>query len=788
MALSLKCRTSGFNILIVFVLTIAMQGCNGLNKAIRATRSSRIEVKRDLTLIGDTIYADIRIDPIKELRSKEEIRSFRNIFFSYDTGRIVRERLATIELKKIQIPEDCKLKLPYDTNKVFGSLMMQDSVINLSKNKVMLDYLYRIESRVDISSSLVTKVNLKPETILTKAPEPEQREFSGVPTSVFRKGSDVFVDRVGYRKDMQEFFSHYSKLHVDSGFSLPTIRTVTVTAYESPDEFDSGIALTRAAAAGSVVTDALRSLPKKYNDIKVILKPVSSDWTEFKTELAVDTFVPDSVKMEYLNVINSTKSSQQALVAMHSLPSYTYVVSKIFPRTRKVKTEMLTVSARKTDAEISVLAKQITAYNLPMDTLTPKEMMYAATLTQSYDEKKAIYSRLIQALDYTDAKNNLAALEIERFKQTSDQSAIDNANRLLKPSTDKSFAASYNTLLKDFLQGLAPHDISPAMLMAQASTTSEKARANLLTTSYHFRSGNFDQLTENSTGRFLLEQDKVLHAFANARNRQNKEALALIEQTDRTYLSNSENAILEFTKAIAEFNLNEDADQFVSSVNVALSYDQSFSKFIATDKDFEKISSELAPWKLPPTLCNNYIPVRQMKLLSLTQKGLAHKIVNALQENKYQSIKTFEIPPSDGSGFFIMHGIEKFDRRSGKSIEKDRFNGKFTSWFDLPLSEKAAALIMRQVQFHRAIVFVYLDKPVEIVDSEKTITSQNYNSFLIRRDVEITNKAVNADSRLYIYVYEFAQGEGDTVYKLTDVLDDWEKHLDNSKLLKSLTK
>jgi hypothetical protein len=110
---------------------------------------------------------------------------------------------------------------------------------------------------------------------------------------------------------------------------------------------------------------------------------------------------------------------------------------------RTAKTEILTVKKKKTDPEISVLAKQITQSQVKADTLSFEELMYAATLTPSLEEKAAIYEAATKKGSYWNAHNNLGAtylsMAIENSSNAKDlvakaASQLDIASKLKSTS------------------------------------------------------------------------------------------------------------------------------------------------------------------------------------------------------------------------------------------------------------------------------------------------------------------------------------------------------------------
>jgi hypothetical protein len=191
-------------------------------------------------------------------------------------------------------------------------------------------------------------------------------------------------------------------------------RTVTITGTHSPEgaeRINTRLSEERAQA----IETFYRKQMKKYDyqgmadSIKFILKPVVEDWTEFKTALEKYDGVTSEQKAEYLNIINGGGDFESQERAMKGLSTYRKVFRDVYPGLRTAKTEILVVKEKKTDAEISVLAKQITQSQVDADTLSFEELMYSATLTPSLDEKVAIYEAATKKGTNWNAHNNLGA-------------------------------------------------------------------------------------------------------------------------------------------------------------------------------------------------------------------------------------------------------------------------------------------------------------------------------------------------------------------------------------------
>lgn len=194
-------------------------------------------------------------------------------------------------------------------------------------------------------------------------------------------------------------------------------RTVTITGTHSPEgaeRINSKLSEERAAA----IEKYYRAQMKKYDyqakadEIKFILKPIVDDWTEFKNALAGYAGISSDEKSEYLNIINSGGSFEEQEKQLKKLKTYNKVFKDVYPGLRAAKTEILTLKVKKTEAEIAVLAKQITQGQANADALSFEELMYAGTLTPSLDEKVAIYEAATKKGAYWNAHNNLGAAYI----------------------------------------------------------------------------------------------------------------------------------------------------------------------------------------------------------------------------------------------------------------------------------------------------------------------------------------------------------------------------------------
>ncbi len=230
-----------------------------------------------------------------------------------------------------------------------------------------------------------------------------------IPDFIFQQGSSVLrtsETRSDKGKQLDAFIA-----------SKNVTKTVTITGTHSPEgaeRINTRLSSDRAQS----IEKYYRAQMKKYDykgkadSISFILKPVVRDWAEFKTALAAYAGISSDEKSSYLNIVNGGGTFEEQERQLKKLPTYRKVFKDVYPGLRTAKTEILTLRDKKTDAEIAVLAKQITQGQAKADTLSFEELMYAAALTPSLEEKESIYSAATKKGTNWNAHNNLGAVYI----------------------------------------------------------------------------------------------------------------------------------------------------------------------------------------------------------------------------------------------------------------------------------------------------------------------------------------------------------------------------------------
>jgi tetratricopeptide (TPR) repeat protein len=274
----------------------------------------------------------------------------------------------------------------------------------------------------------------------------------------YNNQEELIPTKVNFFFDQGRSTMKYSEQRSDRGKKLNAFiaaknatRTVTVTGTHSPEgaeRINSTLAKDRAKSIESYY----RSQMKKYDykgmadSIQFITKDVIQDWKAFKDSLALYTGIESEAKSAYLDIVNGAGSFEEKEDQLHKLSTYNKVLRELYPKLRTAKTEILTVKEKKTDAEISVLAKQIADGTASADTLSEQELLYSATLTPSLKEKEAIYLAATKKSGSWVAHNNLGAVYIAMAIEGDAESAA-KAKAQLEIAANKNAAAQVHANL-----------------------------------------------------------------------------------------------------------------------------------------------------------------------------------------------------------------------------------------------------------------------------------------------------------------------------------------------------
>lgn len=374
--------------------------------------------------------------------------------------------------------------------------------------------------------------------------------------------------------------------------------TVTITGTHSPEgaeRVNARLSPDRAAAIEKYYRQQMQKYDyqQQADDIKFILKPVIQDWNEFKNALADYDGITSEQKTEYLNIINGGGTFESQEDQLHRLRTYRQVFRDVYPKLRTAKTEILVLKDKKTDAEISVLSKQITQNQTNADTLSLEELMYAASLTPSLEEKASIYEAATKKGTNWHAHNNLGAVYIAQAQENENnaESLADRAQAQLD------IAARLNGSAPEIHANLASINMIKGNPYAAYDHATQALNGGLSGDNAAGLNG-VKGAAEIYMGRYQDAVRSTSAASDEAENLFNKGLAQLLNKDYQNALTSfneatskdSNLAVAYYGAAVAAARSGNN-DQVVSNLTKAVSGDPSLKEAALSDLEFEKLSS-----------------------------------------------------------------------------------------------------------------------------------------------------------------------------------------------------
>lgn len=580
---------------LVLAGTLTLSGC-ALNKMIQAAADQSIEVKPNpLELHGDKVEFTVEVSlPTKMLR--DGIVYSLNPTYVYGDKEIA---LKAIEFKKEDHPESDtqrpslseKYTLDYEGDMNPGDLMVTGTATITKNGKSKSIDAVKVAEGVVTTSQFV-----KDAYFAAYADHGYNNKEELMPTKVnffFEQGRSVLRTSELRSQRGKDFNAFIAEKNVT--------KTVTITGThspEGPERINSNLSKDRAEAIEKYYRNQMRRYDYKgaADSIKFIIKPVVEDWTEFKNKLKDYKGISDAQKEEYTRIINGGGSFEDKEKRLQQLSTYKKVFNDIYPELRAAKTEVLTVKHKKSDAEISVLAKQIAKDEVSADTLSLQELMYAATLTPSLEEKKDIFTAATKKDETWVSHNNLGAvyLELAINAEGADRNALlEKAATQLELSNKKkeNAEALSNMSTVYLLQG--NHE--------KAKEAADKASGMTLSSENERGLNGVKGSIELASGDYAAAQLSLAGALETTDNLFNR-GLAQLLKGDAQNASNTFSEVVEkdpkygdayYLKAVANARLKKEAEVF-SSLKEAVKVNPDYAERALNDLEFSNYAANEA--------------------------------------------------------------------------------------------------------------------------------------------------------------------------------------------------
>jgi len=574
-------------------------GC-AMNKMMKMAKDQQLTVDPDpLEVHADKVNFEISaVLPVKMLKpnltySIEASYDYADKSSKFDEIKFVANEFPNRDTQQPRVSQ--KFELPYDAEMDKGSVSIIGWVTNDKNGKKKGP-----TEKLEIAKGLITTSKLvksvyygayvsydyKDETVGGWTPDDELE-----PTYVnfyFLQGSSAL--RTSEKKsDRGKFFQAFIA-------EKNVTRTVTITGTHSPEgseRINSDLSKDRAEKIEEYYDQMMDRYDYKgaAESIKFVLKPVVEDWTAFKIALEKYDGIDQSVKSEFLDIVNGSGSFEDKEDAMQKLSDYKKVRKDIYPDLRAAKTEILTVIEKKSDAEISILAKQIAEGKLSADTLSYGELAYAAHLTPSLKEKAAIYEATIKTYDNWAAHNNLGAVYLNMAAEDGSISNAENAIMQFEISLNKknNAYAKGNLGGAELMQGNtsgAYVSISDAISMNPPSKVvygfnGTKGSIEIILAKYKDAVKSLSSANDDEDNLFNKGLAQVL-----AKDYQN----ALISFNELSG-KDADYAMADYGVAIAQERLGK-TDASLAAIKMAIDADSSLKSKIASDLEFNSMMSD----------------------------------------------------------------------------------------------------------------------------------------------------------------------------------------------------
>ncbi|QCK14797.1 tetratricopeptide repeat protein [Mangrovivirga cuniculi] len=571
---------------------LALSGCS-LSQMTKAAKEQQLTVTPNpLEVHADTVeYEMSAVLPVKMLK-KGKVYTIKNYYVYGDQEVSVGEvsfRAEDYPNASDEQPRESKtFSFPYDPAMSKGELQVMGVASNPENGK------FKETERMTVAPGIITTSKLVEKPFFAAfADHGYNNQEELIPTEInfyFLQGSSVLRSSER-RSDRGEYFRGFIA-------EKNVTRTVTITGShspEGPETVNTDLAGNRAEVIEKYYKDQMDRYDYKgaADSINFIIKEVVRDWTPLKDSLANYDGLTEEEKQQVYDIVNGPGVFEEKEDQLHDLPFYRKMFRDVYPQLRFSETEILTVKEKKTDAEISVLAKGISEGNADADTLSMEELLYAATLTPSLDEKEAIYKAAIEKEDNWVAHNNLGAVYLLQARESGDEALVSSAiNEAEIANRMEENAPSHIVLAAAYvMQGNNQKAYDVARAVTEMSPSAEnQAGLNGVKGALQIMMGEYGPATTS-----------LSNAEENATNLFNKGLAQLLNGETQKAMSSFEDAIAadnDFAKAhyaaaVAAARSNN-VDQVVSHLSDAVSADPSLKQKALADLEFAAVAGNAA--------------------------------------------------------------------------------------------------------------------------------------------------------------------------------------------------
>ncbi len=450
-----------------------------------------------------------------------------------------------------------------------------DYVPEMAKSELYLEFAAKVKGKtksmpaVKVADGVLSTAELYSYTTASTKPAYAQDAFQRIIKQAKQANIMFLIQQANLRwseinsTQMKDFTATLQNVKADT--KNKALENVEVSAYASPDggmDLNDRLAAQRQKNAQTHVNKVLK---KNKVETTVDTKYTAEDWEGFQ-ELVSASNIPD--KDLILRVLSMYKDPEVREREIKNISAaYAELAEEILPQLRRARLTLNYQLIGRSDAEI------LEAFKSDASVLSIEELLYAATLVKSDNEKIAIYKKAadIYSHDYR-PYNNMAEIAMKAANYNEAKSLLQKAAKL-NPS-----AAEVNTNLG---------------MLALIDGNVAEAEKYLL-------KGTDSKENASALGNLYVAQgqyDRAVKAFGDTKS--NAAALAQIMSKNYTAAKNTlsqvekADAYTYYLNAIVGARTNN-ATMVAENLKKAVKLDSSLLKKAANDMEFVKFAAAIA--------------------------------------------------------------------------------------------------------------------------------------------------------------------------------------------------
>ena len=323
--------------------------------------------------------------------------------------------------------------IPFATG---GNVTMKstfDYVPEMAKSELYIEFAAKINNKVKaipavkVADGVLATAELYAQTTASTKPANAADAFQRVIKQAKQANIMFLIQQANLRwsetnsDKMKEFTA--SMKEIDADKKNMAIENIEVSAYASPDgavDLNDRLATQREKNAEKHVNQLLK---KNKIETNVDTKYTAEDWEGFQELVAGSNIADKELILRVLSMYNDPETREREIKNISSV--YSELAEEILPQLRRARLTLNYQLIGRSDEEI------LAAFKEDASVLSVEELLYAATLVQSAEEKAAIYKKTTElyADDYR-AYNNLAELAIKAADYAAAKNYLSRAAKL----------------------------------------------------------------------------------------------------------------------------------------------------------------------------------------------------------------------------------------------------------------------------------------------------------------------------------------------------------------------